>query len=182
MSLKSLALGCALALLLGAVGPALAESHENGDAKPGAFARNLAFVGGRTVQLAGAIPEDKYGWRPMEGVRSVSEVIMHIAGANYFFAGRLGTPPPEGLDLENMEKTTDKAKCSAALEASIEHLSKAFDAVADPGAKADIFGREGTVEDMMLIALSHVHEHFGQLIAYARSNQVVPPWSQGEGG
>lgn len=184
MRFKSLALGCALALLLGAGLPVLAENHEGHEdaaAEPGAFARNLAFVGGRTVDLAGAIPADKYGWRPMEGVRSVSEVVMHIAGANYFFASRLGTPVPEGVEPQKMEEVTDKAACTEALEASMEHLKKALDAVEDRNAKADIFGREGTVEDMMLIALSHVHEHFGQLIAYARSNQVVPPWSQGGG-
>ena len=55
-----------------------------------------------------------------------------------------------------------------------------FDSVEDPKAAITIFGNPGTVEDMMLMAIGHVHEHFGQLIAYARSNEVVPPWSKGE--
>ena len=80
-----------------------------------------------------------------------------------------------------MESITAKADCIATLKASIEHLTKAFDAVTDTTAKADLFGREATVEDMMLVAIGHVHEHFGQLIAYARSNHVVPPWSQSQG-
>ncbi len=176
---RKIAVLFAVALLVATVAPVFAESHEG--AAGAAYGRNLEFVGGRAAQLADAIPADKYGWRPMEGVRSVSEAIMHIAGANYFFAGRMGTPPPEGVDLQNMEKITDKAECVAALKKSNEHLAKAFAAVQDPKANADIFGREGTVEDMMLIAIGHVHEHFGQLIAYARSNQVVPPWSQSDG-
>jgi hypothetical protein len=78
-----------------------------------------------------------------------------------------------------MEEITDKAACIKALEESNAHLAKAFDAVADPMAAKEIFGNPGTVEDMMLIAIGHVHEHFGQLIAYARSNGVAPPWSAG---
>lgn len=175
MSLRNVSLGCALVLLLGAVVPAGAEEPTS------AYAKNLAFVGGRAVQLAEAIPEDKYGWRPMDAVRSVSEAIMHIAAANYFFAGRLGMPTPEGVDPSTLESVTAKADCIAALKASNEQLSKAFDAVTDRNAKTDLFGREATVEDMMLIAIGHVHEHFGQLIAYARSNHVVPPWSQSQG-
>jgi len=175
MRLRSISAAFTLVLLLGTGVPALAEGPET------AYSRNLAFVGDRIVQLAEAIPEDKYGWRPMEGVRSVSEAIMHIAGGNYFLAGRLGASPPEGVDMENLEKVTGKAEVIAALKESLAHMSKAFDAVTDRSAKIDIFGREGTVEDMMVIAISHVHEHFGQLIAYARSNQVVPPWSQSEG-
>ncbi len=155
--------------------PLVADHHE---AEPGAYARNLAFVGGRAVQLANAIPEDDYMWRPMEGVRTVSEAIMHTASTNYYLANSLGLPAPEGVDIGGMEKVTAKSDCVAALEASIAHISKAIDAVKDPEAAMDIFGRPGTKEDMMLIAIGHVHEHFGQLIAYARSNEVVPPWSK----
>jgi uncharacterized damage-inducible protein DinB len=126
-----------------------------------------------------AIPQEAYGWKPMEGVRSVSEAIMHMASANYFFAGQLGAAAPEGVDTDNMEAITDKAACVKALKESSAHLAKAFNGVADPNAEMEIFGRPGVVEDMMLIAIGHVHEHFGQLIAYARSNQVVPPWSAG---
>ena len=66
----------AVALALIAVLPIHAD-----DSPGAAYARNLEFVGGRAVQLAEAIPADAYGWRPMEGVRSVSESVMHMAGA-----------------------------------------------------------------------------------------------------
>jgi len=162
----------AFALLLGA--PAFAQ-----DSGPGAaYARNLEFVGGRAVDLVEAMPADSMGWVPMEGVRSVSQAAMHMAGANYFFAGQLGLALPEGVDPRSMEEITDQAEVTAVLTASLEHLGKAFMGVEDPNKAMDIFGRPGTVEDMMLVAIGHVHEHFGQLIAYARSNEVVPPWSQ----
>jgi uncharacterized damage-inducible protein DinB len=113
----------------------------------------------------------------MEGVRSVSEVVMHMASANYFFASRLGLAVPEGIDPSKMEAITDKAECVRILRESTAHLAKAFEAITDRSGEVDIFGRPGTIEDMMLVAIGHDHEHFGQLIAYARSNQVVPPWS-----
>ena len=168
----------AAALSLAIAPAALAEHHEEAAVHNGAYVRNVEFVGGRAVDLANAIPEANYGWRPMEGVRSVSEAIMHMAGANYFFASRLGTPTPEGVDPQNMEQITDKAEVVAALDASLKHLATALGKVEDTTAAMDIFGREATAEDMMQVAVGHVHEHFGQLIAYARSNEVVPPWSQ----
>jgi uncharacterized damage-inducible protein DinB len=174
MTRSRMAVWTVLVLALVASLPATAQ-----DAAPGAYARNLAVSGGHAVDLAGAIPAEDYGWRPMEGVRSVSEAIMHMAAANYFFASQLGTPIPEGVDAQGMEAITDKAECVKALEASNAQLAKAFDAVTDPMAPIEIFGNPGTVEDMMLIAIGHVHEHLGQLIAYARSNEVTPPWSAG---
>jgi uncharacterized damage-inducible protein DinB len=171
----------ALTLLATAVAPALADDQASVNTATAAYGRNLGFVGDRAVQLAEAIPAESYDWRPTEGVRSVSEAIMHMAGANYFFASRLGTEMPEGVDPQAMEQITDKGECVTALRTSIEHLSDAYAAVGDVQAKIDIFGNEGTIEDMMLIAIGHVHEHFGQLIAYARSNGIAPPWSQPQG-
>lgn len=171
-------LSFALLLLLAVAPVAIAEHHEEGEIYNGAYVRKIDFVAGRAVDLANEIPAENYGWRPMEGVRSVSEAIMHMASANYFFAGRLGTPTPEGVDPQGMEKITDKAEVVAALEASLKHLSMALGKVADTTVAMEIFGRDATTEDMMQIAVGHVHEHFGQMIAYARSNEVVPPWSQ----
>ena len=169
---------CVLALAISSV----ATAAEQETAGPGsAYAKNLDFVGGRVVDLVGAIPEEDFGWSPMEGVRTVSQAAMHMAGANYYFASQLGTPVPEGVDPRGLEEITDKEKVVATLEASIEHLGKAFEGVTDAHAEMQVFGNPGTVEDMMQAAIGHVHEHFGQLIAYARSNGVVPPWSQQQG-
>lgn len=175
MSSKRTVVCFTLALFLAATIPALAEHHEGPSS---AMAKNLAATADKVAQLADAIPEETWGWRPMEGVRSVSEAVMHVAGANYFFAMRLGTAPPEGLDMQNLEKITDKAECVEILKDSSAHMVKALDSVADPSAEMDLFGREGTAEEMMLIAVGHAHEHLGQLIAYARSNEIAPPWSR----
>jgi uncharacterized damage-inducible protein DinB len=135
----------------------------------------------KLAALAEAIPQDKYGWRPGPGVRSVSEVYMHIAGGNYLLSSFLGAKMPEGF-TRDMEKTvTEKAKVIEAVKKSFDHARKAVEATPDSDLdkKVKVFGQELS-ERMMLIALvSHGHEHLGQSIAYARTNGVAPPWSEG---
>jgi len=140
---------------------------------------NLADANKKIISLAEAMPADSYGWRPMEGVRSVSETYMHIAGANYYFGGQIKAPKPEGVDPSSLEKTmTKKADCIAALKASITYVTKALENVDDLNAPMKVFGRDSTQFGLALIVVAHAHEHLGQSIAYARSNKVVPPWSK----
>ena len=140
---------------------------------------NLADANKKIVALAEAMPADSYGWRPMDGVRSVSETYMHIASANYLFGGMLGAAKPEGVDSGSLEKTmTAKADCVAALKTSIEYVTKALEGVDDFDAEMKLFGRDSTKFGGALIVVTHAHEHLGQAIAYARTNKVVPPWSK----
>src|SRR5712692_4507407 len=102
-------------LVLGSVG-VLQASGLRGD-----FLRQLDDVEKKVTGLAQAMPQEKYTWRPAEGVRSVSEVLVHIAGANYFFLSIAGIKPPAGR-RRDMEKTvTEKAKVTEALKASFAY-------------------------------------------------------------
>jgi uncharacterized damage-inducible protein DinB len=140
---------------------------------------NFADANKKIVALAEAMPAGSYGWRPMEGVRSVSETYMHIAGANYLFGGMLGAPTPEGVDAGSLEKTvTSKEDCVAALKASIDYATEALEGIDDFDAAMKLFGRDSTKFGGALIIVTHAHEHLGQAIAYARTNKVVPPWSK----
>jgi len=79
------------------------------------------------TRLADAIPADKYTWRPAPDVRSIAEVFLHVATANYNLYKLVGAPPPANIDLKNLEKsTTDKAKVVAALKDSFAHARKAI--------------------------------------------------------
>jgi len=166
--------------------PAAGHEHHGDMAAPAAeegglkksFLGNFDDASDKLVALAEAVPQEKYTWRPADGVRSVSEVFMHVAGGNYFLPKFLGTPPPEGLGRE-MEKETDKAKVVAALKQSIAHARGAIEKLdmADLGTEIDLFGNKATKGDALLILVGHAHEHLGQSIGYARSNGVVPPWS-----
>lgn len=135
----------------------------------------------KIVQLAEAIPAEKYAWRPGEGVRSVGEVVGHVAGGNYFLMGLAGAQPPAAAP-GNIDQMTAKADLIRALQQSIEYVRSSMRAMsaADLDAAATIFGRQSTKRDACLLVVVHAHEHLGQMIAYARSNGVTPPWSGGQ--
>ena len=142
----------------------------------------ITFAADRVSQLAEAIPEDKYSWSPEEGVRSVAGVIAHVISANYFFGSKLGGMMPEGVNPQTIEQDlTTKAELTEALKQSTDFVVSAINAVEndDLGNKVEFpFPGEYTTMTAILIAQSHCNEHLGQLIAYARSNGITPPWSQ----
>src|SRR5262245_11763088 len=73
------------------------------------FLSQLDDVEKKVLDLADAVPPGKYSWRPEEGVRSISEVYVHIAGANYLFPTFAGVKAPEGMLNRDFEKKmTDK--------------------------------------------------------------------------
>ena len=133
----------------------------------------------KVIGLAEAIPEENYSWAPAEGVRDVNSVIMHIAGANYFFPTFAGVNPPAGIDPRNLP-SSNKAETIASLKASYEHVMKAIASVSDDalGKEVDFFGNKMNVRMALLLAFGHCEEHMGQLIADARSNNITPPWSE----
>jgi uncharacterized damage-inducible protein DinB len=171
----ALALACSAAV---AQAPAVASKPSFGSE----ISRELSDVEKKLVRLAEAMPADRYGWRPAEGVRSVSEVYMHVAGGNYMLPTIMGFKRPEGMVGRDMEKTiTDKPKVVDALKASFEHLRKSVESVPDADLDKNVkfFGQDKTERQMLLLILNHAHEHLGQSIAYARMNGVAPPWSEG---
>lgn len=132
----------------------------------------------KIVQLAQAMPQEKYTWRPQAGVRSTAEVLMHITGSNYFILSFAGIKNPTGM-TETPDSTTDKAKVIAALQASIAFVRQQLTAFkdADLDKATTMFDQPTNNRNVLMTQVSHVHEHLGQLIAYARMNGITPPWS-----
>ena len=133
------------------------------------------------MRLAEAIPAVKYTWRPASDVRSFSEVFLHVSAANYNLYKLVGTPPPTGLDVRGLEKsTTDKAKVIATLKDSFAHARKAITAMSDADLEKsmDWFGGKNTERGILLFIVRHAAEHLGQSIAYARFVNVTPPWTE----
>jgi uncharacterized damage-inducible protein DinB len=138
-------------------------------------------VSRQLVALAEAIPDDKFGWRPAPGVRSVSEVYMHIALANFYLLSMTGPKMPAEIKSIEMEKTvTSKPQV-------IDWLKRSLDAVKNgrsqlkPGdlqKKVTIAKETADVDGMYLRIIVHANEHMGQLIAYARTMGVTPPWAK----
>jgi uncharacterized damage-inducible protein DinB len=137
-------------------------------------------VTSQLIALAEATPENKFAWRPAKGVRSTSEVYMHIALANFYLLSVTGPKMPDDLK-EDAEKTvTAKADVIKWLKRSLEAVMAAHASVtpADLQRKVHIADREAAVDGMYLRIIVHANEHMGQLVAYARMTGVVPPWSQ----
>jgi uncharacterized damage-inducible protein DinB len=132
-------------------------------------------------RLADAIPADKYSWRPGPDVRSISELFLHVATANYNLPKLIGTPPPPGVDIPKLEKSTsDKAKVISILKDSFTHERDAIMKMrdADLEKSLDWFGGKNTERGLLLFMTRHTAEHLGQSIAYARFIGITPPWTE----
>lgn len=135
----------------------------------------------KLTRLAEAIPAEKYTWRPSADTRSFAEVFLHISAANYNLYKLVGTPPPAGIDVKSLEKsTTDKAKVVATLKDSFAHGKQAIKSMpdADLEKSMDWFGGKNTERGILLFIVRHAAEHLGQSIAYARFAGIVPPWTE----
>jgi len=164
----------------------------NKPADPSGFETDLLHqinaVEKQIMALEQAMPQEKFTWRPASGVRSVSEVYMHIAFSNYGLLNIMGFDPPADVKLTGDIRSdvarwdssnVDKAAIVGILKTSMDHLKATLPKVTDLEKKIDFFGQQVTMRNMLLTILAHLHEHFGQSIAYARMNGVVPPWSAG---
>lgn len=192
-----------LGLVLIASAVALAPASLRAQAEPAAAARSatpvvvqallrdLAQAERKLVGLAEAIPEESYGWHPAEGVRSVGEVLMHVAADNYFLPTVADVAAPEATgiaagDYASVQayerRPASKAEALAAVRESFAHLRAAMERTDEAllTRQLTIFGSEMSGTELWILTATHLHEHLGQLIAYARANDVVPPWSRGD--
>jgi len=147
-----------------------------------AFTADIDSMAVKFVGLAEAFPPDKYTWRPMDGVRSVSEVLMLIATEGYGFAPTSlgGKAALSRDDMSKLASTTDKTQVIAHLTKAMAYAKQAIEAI-DPAtlvAKRQAMGKERSTAEIILLVGGDMHEHLGQLIAYARMNHLVPPWSK----
>ena len=177
----------AIAIMLVAIKPVSANNPPSDIVIVNEFVGQAEFVQGRLSQLADAMPEATYQWRPTEGVRSVSEVYLHAAFANYICVTVSGGTVPESIgfvmdfskapDWET--QTTDKATVIAKLNESFDILKKRIAELTqeDLDREVEVFGMTMSVRNFIISMIAHAHEHLGQGIAYARMNDVVPPWS-----
>ena len=134
------------------------------------------------TDLVGAFSEEQLNWRPAEGIRSTGETLMHVAASNYYLAMGLGYPTPEGVDIVHMESISGKAALLDAFEKSAAFIREKIGEVDQASLLEEVdlgFPKMNRLSVLMTV-LQHNGEHKGQLIAYARSNNIVPPWSAEE--
>jgi hypothetical protein len=141
---------------------------------------DLQVVQKKFVDLANALPADKFTWRPSPDSRSFAEVFLHVAGERYGILGLMGVPPPAGFDGKTFEKsTTDQARIVEELNKSWDFTQKAINGMtnADFAKLLPKLGPQANAGDVIYILVADAHEHLGQIVAYARENGIVPPWT-----
>ena len=148
------------------------------------FAGDLTALHDKVVALANAIPAEKYSWRPSTEVRTVSQVLMHMVG-EWFYLCPLSVaakPPadfgPPQEKTRALELVVEKTEVMAHLEKSWRHCRAALDQIDPKKLVPDSLPAKMGFPRVVLVVSGDQHEHLGQLIAYARSLGVAPPWSK----
>lgn len=140
----------------------------------------------QVLALAGALPEEKYGWRPGPGVRSFKEVFLHIVFGNQLLLNVANNSPGKEALLKQIEENAKGEQDPASKEKVLQLLRESFAAVRKTMEEAragtltrdvEFFGTPATARGVLATVDTHIAEHLGQAIAYARVNGIVPPWS-----
>jgi len=146
----------------------------------------LSDLTDKVTKLAAAVPEEKYAWRPGEGVRSFRQVFLHIAYGNHLLLDIANGLAGDALQkriadqAESENQPATKAKVLESLAESFTAVREALEAErnASLNRDADFFGTATTRRGLLATIDTHIAEHLGQAIAYARMNGIVPPWSK----
>ena len=126
-------------------------------------------TGAKIATLAEAFPEAKFEWRPVDGVRSFSDVLRHVAFWNQYVADTA-----RGKKAEEQANELPKARYATKAKA-IEALRRSHTEAA--AALKELGGLDAKTAEMVVMFVEHTSEHYGQLAAYARMMDVVPPAS-----
>ncbi len=146
---------------------------------------DIEQMGDKFLSLAEAFPEEIWDWTPMEGVRSVRDVMVLIVVEGHVFPGLWGADPPTGAAAGFGPETArgaamSKAEVIAEMERAFDYMIESCRSMTSAELMADAswFGQETNATGVIGRAVGDMHEHLGQSIAYARMNQIVPPWSR----
>lgn len=172
-----------LLFILALEGTALAQATDSSapsyDMKAQALL-DMERVQKKFVDLANAMPADKFAWKPAEDTRSFAEVLMHVAGERYQILRLMGATPPADFNGKTFEKsTTNKAQIIAELDKTWAFTKQTISGMsnADFAKLLPKLGPQANAGDVVYILVADAHEHLGQAITYARVNGVVPPWT-----
>jgi hypothetical protein len=137
------------------------------------------------MALAKAVPTDKLVWRPMEGTRSFREVFAHVAAEGNTETAMFGRPLPPGslADFDAEEARLTKLpddQLIAVMDRAMQSLSATLGGLSPARINSPIryYGQSTLPRVATTYTLNDLHEHLGQLVAYARMNTIVPPWTR----
>ena len=148
------------------------------------YAGALTVLHDKVIALAEAIPAEKYSWRPAAEVRTVSQVLMHVAGEWFLMCPlSVGAKPPAdfgtpGEKMRALELIVEKSEVLSQLQKSWAYCRTTLDQINPARLVPDSLPAKMGFPRVVLLISGDQHEHLGQLIAYARSLGVAPPWSK----
>jgi uncharacterized damage-inducible protein DinB len=136
---------------------------------------------GILLRSAEKMPEENYGFKPVDSVRSFGQIIGHLADAQYFFCSAASGEKNPDLKIEKSK--TSKADLIAALKEGFAYCDKVYDSMTDAAATQTVkfFGNDLPKYAVLSISVGHNMEHYGNLVTYMRIKGVVPPTSEQQG-
>lgn len=130
------------------------------------------------LRSADKLPEDKYAFKPTDGVRTFGQLLAHVADGQYEFCGAAASK----RDNKNIEQTAKtKADIEAALKGAFAYCDAIYADMTDAKATEMIPGFGGAKLSRLSLLdfnVSHTMEHYGNLVTYMRIEGVVPPSSE----
>jgi uncharacterized damage-inducible protein DinB len=157
-------------------------SNPTGATNPLVESSKLFYLNARNdiLRTADKVPDDKYAFKPAPTVRSLGQVLAHVADGQYEFCGAAAG----NHDQKNIEQTAKtKADITAALKAAFAYCDGIWAGMTDAKAVEMIpaFGSfKATRLSMLDFNVSHTMEHYGNLVTYMRIQGIVPPSSESQ--
>jgi uncharacterized damage-inducible protein DinB len=154
-----------------------------------ALDREISGVEKQIVDVAEAMPEDKYNFSPetlnipgadYKGVRTFAVQVKHVAASNYFIWSPLtGDKLPEGLkDGNGPENLKTKADIIKFLKDSFALGHKAAATLTPENMLQNPGNSKSTRLRLATFGVAHAFDHYGQMVEYLRMNGIVPPVSR----
>jgi hypothetical protein len=181
-----------------AAAPAFALAQDAAPAKPAkpavgtvispseTYGKLLTMMEKEFVDAAEAMPEDKFDFTPpatagdFKGVRSFGAQVKHVTEANYYFFGGGGMSEADmKAKGAAIEKLTSKADIIQALKDSFTQAHTYVNGITPEN--VFVMTASGTRGGMSTFGISHMMDHYGQMVVYLRMNGIVPPASRGGG-
>ncbi len=170
-----------LACLIVAFAAEVSTAQDSNNIFKEQFNGQFNYSSQRLIDLAQAMPAEKFSWSPDGEAYTFERVYMHIARYNYLYPETsLGISAPEDIDLEYLESITGKEEVITQLERSVDHVKEVMKQMPDSklNEEAELYGRTVNGQAVLMQLITHMSEHVGQAISYARMNDVVPPWNR----
>jgi hypothetical protein len=143
------------------------------------------------VPTAEAMPEGKFDYSPeslnlpgteLKGVRTFAMQVKHVAADNFaIWAPLTGHPEPAGLNAPNGPPAMkSRAEILKFLKDSFAFSHAAVRGLTSENAleTVEFRGQKVTRMSLVVLALTHMSNHYGQMVGYLRLCGVVPPSSR----